>query len=679
MPALPALEQIRLERDADELLWCHIDAPGESINILTEALLAEIATLIGHLEQALPRGVVLLSTKANGFIAGADVRAFTRIAAAAEAERAIREVHAMFARLEQLACPTLALIHGFCLGGGLELALACRYRVARDDPSTRIGFPEVLLGIFPGFGGSMRSVRQIGAAQALELMLTGRAVDARRAARLGLVDRAVPERQMRAAARALLLEAAPRPSRAWRYRLMEAKPIRQLLAKYLRRQVRARADPGHYPAPYALIDHWQHNGGDETAMLHGEATGVARLLTGKTSRNLVRAYLLQERMKGLGRGTQGKVERVHVIGAGVMGGDIAAWCAAQGLHVTLQDREPRFIAPAMARAPEFLGKRLKDPRLVQAALDRLMPDLSGTGLARADVVIEAIIEQREAKLELLRAIEPRLKDTAILSTNTSSIALEALHEALRAPERLVGIHFFNPVARMQLVEVVRGAATDETWVSRASAFCTQIGKLPLPVQSAPGFLVNRVLTPYLLEATVLLESGLPAEAIDQAAVAFGMPMGPVELADTVGLDVCLAVARNMAAAFGLDIPAGLEQRVQAGQLGRKSGRGFYRYAKGKTRRKKVDPDPRREERIAERLILRLLNECAACLREGIVTDADWLDAGLVFGAGFAPHHGGPMHYAAGRGHAEVAAALAALERQHGPRFAPDRYWSAAAE
>lgn len=664
----------RLETDADQLLWCHLDVAGESANVLSPEVLEELARIVDGLQAEPPRGVVFRSDKASGFIAGADVKQFTRVGDRGEAERLIREVHDLFGKLERLPCPTLSIIHGYCLGGGLEFALTCHFRIALDDPETRLGFPEVLLGIIPGFGGTMRSIRRIGAIQALQLLLTGRTVDARRAKSLGLVDRALPERQLRAAARHMLLNGKRARTTPVLQRLVRIGPARRALGAYLRRQLQGRVRAEHYPAPYALVDHWVQNGGDERAMLEGECAAVPDLLTSATSRNLVRAYLLQERLKTFGQDAGPGIHRVHVIGAGVMGGDIAAWCAGQGLHVTLQDRAPRFIAPAMARAHELFRKRLIQPRLVRDAMDRLMPDLHGTGVSGADILIEAIVENRDAKLELFRSVEPRLKESAILATNTSSIALESLSADLRRPDRLVGIHFFNPVARMQLVEIVRGNATSDEWVGRAAAFCRCIGRLPLPVTSAPGFLVNRILTPYLMETTSLLEEGIAPEVIDDVAVGFGMPMGPVELADTVGLDICLSVARNLAEKPGLTVPVRLQEMVRAGHLGKKSGRGFYAYRRGRAVKTRQQESVESAPDIEERLILRILNECAACLREGIVSDPDLLDAGMIFGTGFAPFRGGPMHYARQRGFEGIVADLDDLAARLGDRFKPNSHW-----
>ncbi|HEB99040.1 MAG TPA: 3-hydroxyacyl-CoA dehydrogenase, partial [Thiotrichales bacterium] len=363
---------------------------------------------------------------------------------------------------------------------------------------------------------------------------------------------------------------------------------------------------------------------------------------------------------------------VHVVGAGVMGGDIAAWCALRGLKVTLQDQSPERIAPAMDRARKLFQKKLRDRRRVTAAMDRLVPDHRGRFVGQADLVIEAIFEDQEAKQVLFRDLEPRLKPDVLLASNTSSIPLERLAEALERPERLVGLHFFNPVARMQLVEIVRGEASSPEALQRAADFTRHIDRLPLPVASSPGFLVNRVLMPYLLEAVELVEEGVPPAAVDRAALDFGMPMGPIELADTVGLDICLHVARILGEALGLAVPARLQSLVDAGHLGRKSGQGFYRWSKGKP----VKPSARREAPAdaADRMILRLLNEAVACLREGVVEDADLLDAGMIFGTGFAPFRGGPMHYALRQGIDDMRCRLDDLTARHGSRFTPDPGW-----
>jgi 3-hydroxyacyl-CoA dehydrogenase/enoyl-CoA hydratase/3-hydroxybutyryl-CoA epimerase len=669
----------QLEIDADDIAWLCCDVPGSSANVLSAAVLEDLDERLAELQQRGPRGLVILSGKPGGFIAGADVREFTRLASHEEALQAIRRGQSVFDHLAALPFPTLALIHGYCLGGGLELALACRYRVARDDTGTRLGLPEVRLGIHPGFGGTVRSVALIGSLPALDLMLTGRSIDGRAARRIGLVDQAVPERHLRRAARQLILSAPPR-HRPTRLQALGGQAwLRPWLARYLRRKTRAKARPEHYPAPHALIDLWQRHLDDPARMLRAEAESVADLITGDTARNLIRVFLLQDRLKGLGRAGEFPVRHVHVIGAGSMGGDIAAWCALRGCQVTLQDQTPERIAPAMQRAHALFSKKLKRPRPVQEAWDRLLPDHQGLGVARAEVIIEAVFEDAEVKRALYRDLEPRMKAGAILCTNTSSIPLEELTTALQRPERLVGLHFFNPVAQMQLVEIVRGRDTGADTARKAMAFTRRIDRLPLPVTSTPGFLVNRVLMPYLLEAVTLEAEGVPATLIDETAVKFGMPMGPITLADTVGLDICLHVARILSRHMAVEVPQRLQGLVEAGHLGRKSGQGFYRYQKGKAVRPPANPHQAAPADLEDRLLLRLLNEAMACLREGVVADADLLDAGMVYGTGFAPFRGGPMQHIRSRGAAELLARLRELQQRHGERFAPDAGWETYAD
>ena len=654
---------------------CHLtlDRAESSTNSLSRQVLDELDLLLAGLERTPPRAVVIRSGKRSGFIAGADVHEFTTIDSAEEALQLIRRGQGILARIEALPLPTIALIHGFCLGGGLELALACRYRIASDDPGTRLGFPEVPLGIHPGFGGTLRSIRLVGPLAALGIMLTGRTLAARQAARIGLLDYVVPERQLDNALQALLA-APPAPRRLpLRERLAGLPLARSVVAHFLRRSVAKKADPRHYPAPYALIDLWRSFGRDEAANYAAEAKSVARLITGSSSRNLVRVFLLQERLKAQGKTDVDRPRAVHVVGGGVMGGDIAIWCALQGLQVTIQDVDPARLGQVVKRGQLLFSRVLKERRAVEAAMDRLLPDPDGHGAARADIVIEAIFEDADAKRELYRQLEPLMRPDAILASNTSSIPLEELAGCLARPERLVGLHFFNPVDKMQLVEVVAMANSDATALARAAALVLAIRKLPLPVRSSPGFLVNRVLMPYLLEAVTLVEEGVPPGVIDRAATDFGMPMGPVRLADSVGLDICLSVARIFARHYKTEVPARLEQLVAAGHLGRKSGRGFYLYGKGQDAKAASGGNPADAE-IGDRLMLRLLNEAVACWREGVVTDCDLLDGGVIFGSGFAPFRGGPLQYIRETGAEALYTRLCELEQRHGSRFTPDPGW-----
>jgi 3-hydroxyacyl-CoA dehydrogenase/enoyl-CoA hydratase/3-hydroxybutyryl-CoA epimerase len=640
----------RSETDQDNIVWLSFDKMETGTNVFSQEVLEELDRLLQGIAAQQPRGLVILSGKPNGFIAGADIKSFTRVRNEQDAMAFLQRGQEVFSRLAACTFPTVAMIHGFCLGG------------------------EVRLGIHPGWGGSARMVPLIGAIKAMDLILTGRSIDGRAAKRFGLVDCVAPERHLREAARRLVIE-QPAPHRAgFLDRLSNHALVRPLLARVFRRQVGKRASKRHYPAPYAVIDIWQRHAGNQPRMLQAEAESLARLITGATARNLIRVYFLMERLKSLGKASTWRPAHVHVIGAGTMGGDIASWCALRGFRVSLQDQAPERIAPALARAHTLFRRKLKHPRKVQAAMDRLMPDHRGYGVSRADIVIEAIFEDAEVKRSLYRDIEPRMKDDAMLATNTSSIPLEELTESLSRPGRLVGLHFFNPVAKMQLVEIVHGQNTDGEVANRAMAFTRQIDRLPLPVSSTPGFLVNRILMPYLMEAVVLESEGVPATLIDRAATDFGMPMGPVELADTVGLDICLHVAGILGRHFNAEVPQRLQKLVADGNLGKKSGQGFYRYRKGKAIRPRTGTGNWNMEDITNRLVLRLLNEAVRCLREQVVEDPELLDAGMVFGTGFAPFRGGPMNHVDAIGAQELLGLLEKEKQLRGERFKPDQGW-----
>ena len=666
----------------DNIATLHFDVADSSTNVLSAQALDEFEQILKQLKDEPAKGLMIVSDKSSGFIAGADISEFTTIKNEDEALKLIQRGQRIFDQLEALTIPTVSLIDGFCVGGGLELVLACDYRIATDQPRTRIGLPEVKLGIHPGFGGSMRLNRLIGAMAAMSLMLIGRTVSARQARRLGIVDYAVAKRHLQTAG-LNILQTKPAPKRAGKLKaLVSHNLVRPLMAWQFRKQVAKVAAKQHYPAPYALIDVWQSHASDDRAMLDAEAKSAAQLIVTDTSKNLVRVFMLQERLKSLGKQASAVAKtdqhRLHVIGAGTMGGDIASWCALRDYTVTLQDREPQFIAPAITRASQLFKRKLKPARLATAAMDRVQPDLTGKGIEDANVIIEAIVENAQIKQTLFKDIEARCPADAILATNTSSIPLETLSQVLKQPERLVGIHFFNPVAKMQLVEVVSAQNTNADVVSRAAAFVRSIDRLPLPVKSSPGFLINRILMPYLLEAIELLSESVAAETIDKVATDFGMPMGPILLADTVGLDICLSVANILADQLNMRVPPVLNETVEQGHLGKKSGQGFYQYKQGKPQKKSAkqlkSPDDEKRSEIEDRLILRLLNECIASLREGVVEDADLLDAGMIFATGFAPFTGGPMQYMETRGRDAVLQRLSELEDKFGERFKPDAGW-----
>jgi 3-hydroxyacyl-CoA dehydrogenase/enoyl-CoA hydratase/3-hydroxybutyryl-CoA epimerase len=457
--------------------------------------------------------------------------------------------------------------------------------------------------------------------------------------------------------------------------MINSTPGRRLAAKRMRAETAKRAPIDRYPAPHALIDLWESHGGSAPDMQQAEIASFARLLVTDTSRNLVRAFFLREKLKGLADGSFAG-RRIHVVGAGAMGGDIASWCAWHGFTVTLADMKAEPLARAVARAAELFGKIGHARTDIRDALDRLIPDLAGEGVRSADLVVEAVPEALDLKRKVHAAIEPRMKPGAILATNTSSIPLEELRTALERPDRFVGLHFFNPVSRMQVVEVVSHDQLSPAVALEARAFLGRIDRLPAPVKSAPGFLINRALTPYMLEAMVMLSEGVKRETIDAAAVDFGMPMGPIELADIVGLDICLHVAGTLKASLDRPFPEPtqvLHDKVAAGEVGRKSGKGLYEWKRGEAVKERDAPKPTPE--MTDRLILPMLDTCVACLREGVVADEDTADAAMIFATGFAPFRGGPMHYTRVRGVAEIRQTLWQFAQRYGERFRPDPGWN----
>jgi 3-hydroxyacyl-CoA dehydrogenase / enoyl-CoA hydratase / 3-hydroxybutyryl-CoA epimerase len=664
----------RLARGSDGVVWAVLDKAQTSANTLDDAVLGELDQILDLMQADRPVALVIRSAKPSGFVAGADVGQFRGANDVGEVEQRMARAHAIVDRLESQPYQTIAVVHGYALGGGLEVALACKVRIAVDG--ARFGFPEIQLGLHPGLGGTARFTRLIDPLQAMSFMLTGKTIAAKKAKALGLVDAVAPERHVRAAVNAAIRGDLRGDGQSLIDRLKDSAPARRLAAGRMRDEARKQARPEHYPAPGALIDLWERHGGDFEAMKAAEIGSFARLMVSETAQNLIRVFFLRETLKGLAE-DGGEIRRVHVIGAGAMGGDIAAWCAWSGLTVTLTDVKPAPIGGAIKRAAELYGKiSHDDPLKVRDALDRLVPDLKGEGARSADLIIEAAPEKVDLKKSLYAKIEPLMKPGAILATNTSSIPLEALREGLQRPERLVGLHFFNPVSRMQLVEVVRHDGLDPKVEEAARAFAGSIDRLPAPARSAPGFIVNRALTPYLVEAMAMLDEGVAKETIDKAAQRFGMPMGPIELADQVGLDICLAVADMLKRELKWDMPDApqwLRDKVERRQLGKKTGEGLYLWTGGHPVKAPnvAEPDPD----MADRLILPLVNTCAALLGESVSDDPDVIDAAMIFGAGFAPFRGGPLRYARQRGVAQVKARLEDLSRKYGDRFKPAEGWS----
>lgn len=694
---LDGLQHWKSHIDDNKIAYWTLDRADASVNTLSIDVMNELDKLIEVTENKSSelKGVVITSGKTSGFIAGADIQQFTVMTTFDEAFDIIRKGQLIFERLSNLSLPTVAVINGFCMGGGTELSLACDYRIAKDDPKTRIGLPEVKLGIQPGWGGTIRLPLLMGVLNAMNMILTGNPVGIKEALRTGLIDAAVPERYLAIAAKKMILEKPTPHHPTWLEKLPNQKLLRKWVAKLLRKKVSKHVRKEHYPAPYAVIDLWEKDGCTSKMALENEAKSIAQLITSVGAQNLIRVFFLQNQLKNLGKqfssdtpsqSRPAKFNHVHVVGAGVMGGDIAAWCALNGLKVTLQDREAKYIAPAIKRAYGLFKAKLKEERLVQETMDRLIPDLNGNGISQADIIIEAIIEETQAKQALFQLLEEKAKPHALLATNTSGIPLSKIASVMKNPERIIGIHYFNPVAKMPLVEIVHEANTDKNTIQQAAAFVRQIDKLPLIVKSAPGFLVNRVLMPYLLEALIILNEGHSPELIDEAALQFGMPMGPIELTDTVGIDVCLSVAKYLLLSNQAELTElpeqyqnmikNLEKRIAQKKLGRKTGEGFYVYKNNKPQKKVFDKKthPDLLNNISNRLILRMINESMACLREEIVETKDFLDAGMIFGTGFAPFRGGPLHYAEQFGIVKIVSALKDLEQKYGERFSPDKAW-----
>ena len=655
------------ETDSDGIVWLRIDKAGGGANVLSAEVLTELNSLIEPLHDDLPTGVVIYSGKSSGFVMGADINEFTTIESPQQAYELIRLGQRVLDGVEALACPTVAAINGFALGGGLELAMACDYRLALASRKRILGFPEVQLGIHPGFGGTVRSVRICGVRPAMQLMLSGQPITADKGRRIGLIDRIAAEEEWRQAASELISAAAPKRRAPMLERLLSLSFVRPMIRSVLIKQVASKARKEHYPAPYAIIDLWSRHGASTKSGYEAEARSIAELMCTNTSRNLVRVFFLQNKLKSQGKKPASAISHVHVVGAGVMGGDIAAWCAYRGLTVTLQDREQKFIEPALQRAEKMFSKRVRDDEERAATMARLQADVSGNGTADADLVIEAIYEDLTAKQELYAALQKKMKPGALLATNTSSIPLEELRTVLDEPQRFIGLHFFNPVALLPLVEVIRCEDTVAEALDIGLAFVRGIGKLPLECASSPGFVVNRVLAPYMAEAMELAEDGVPLVEIDRAAEDFGLPMGPIELIDSVGVDVALHVSKVLGAAIDRPVPELLAKMVDRGHLGRKSGQGFYAWTDGKPQKPAASGGDVPDD-IEDRLILPMVNEAVACLHDGVIGSADLLDAGVIFGTGFAPFRGGPLQYARERGVDSVVRRLDELASKYGERF-----------
>ena len=668
-------EHWKLEIDDAGIAWLCLDKAEAKANVLSSYVIEELNGVLDELEARPPKGLVLYSGKPGSFVMGADITEFSDFASAEEVARLGQLGQNVFRRFSSLPCPTVAYVNGVCLGGGLEIVMFFDYRIGPTGDKKLFGLPEVKLGLHPGFGGTVNAVQLCGVRAGMQLMLTGNPVNAKKALRIGLIDRIAGEDEWRKVALELVAQRPPRQKAPLVDRIMGLAPFRPFVRNMLIKQVASKARKDHYPAPYAMIDLWSAHGASPKTGFKAEAESFGRVMCTDTARNLIRVFFLQGKLKKQGNKTDTEIKHVHVVGAGVMGGDIAAWCALRGHTVTLQDREQKYIDPALERAAKLFSKRVRDDAKRAETSARLRADVNGDGAAEADLLIEAIFENLEAKQALYRELQAKMKPGALLATNTSSIRLEDLRTVLDAPKRFIGLHFFNPVAMLPLVEVIRCADTDQDAMDIGFAFTKGIGKFPLECLSSPGFVVNRILAPYMGEAMALAKEGVPLAEIDKAAVDFGMPMGPIELADSVGLDIAQHVAGILTTASDRDVPDNdLASMVEAGNLGRKTGQGYYRWEDGKAVKPPSSGGSVPAD-IQDRLILAMVNEAVACLHEGVVTEADLLDAGVIFGTGFAPFRGGPINYARERGVDSVKASLRELAENHGDRFAPHEGWS----
>ena len=625
--------------DEDGIAWLYLQTVGKSVNVLNNAVMTELECLLDRLENKKDlRGVALLSGKKGGFVYGADIHEFETLKTASEVANHMLYVHGLFNRIEALPVPSCVGVDGIAVGGGLEIALTFDRLFITSSSKTKLGFPEVNLGIMPGYGGSGRAYGRIGTKAVLDMMVSGRPIGSIDAIKTGLADELVdkPDDLEKSMREWIIGCNGEKPIFTELETEADATAIAAAKDKYLKR---LRSD--HTPAPAAIIEHVENFGHDKSAMSASEIDVFPNLMVSSASKNLRRVFYLTDAVRKSARGESG-IKRMHVVGAGVMGGDIAAIGAMAGLDVTLTDMNDAAIVGAIARAKKLFERRLKSDEKVALALARLRTDLDGNGATDADLIIEAVAEKLEVKQAVFKNLEAVSKASAILATNTSAIPLEDIATALNGPERLIGLHFFNPVPVLPLVEVIWSKYSDPEIVSRGMQFAGQIGKMPVRCKSAPGFLVNRALLPYIFKAIEAVAGGEKADHIDEALVDFGMPMGPIELADQIGLDVCLDVG------IVLGMPPAtkvlLDEKCRTGTIGRKSGSGFYEWDGNRAIRAHQSKDPRVMAAIAKNMLAPMIEECRQAVDENVVDTADSADAGMIFGIGFPGFRGGPLNW-----------------------------------
>jgi 3-hydroxyacyl-CoA dehydrogenase/enoyl-CoA hydratase/3-hydroxybutyryl-CoA epimerase len=692
VPAADQSRNLRRTMREDGICVLTFDRPGSSANIFDHATLEELRQELDFIAGA-PEvtGLILISAKPTIFIAGVDLRRLTESTPQSEIQELLEFGQAQIHRVAQLPMPTVAAIHGAAMGGGYEISLACDYRLAAADRVTRIGLPETNIGVLPAWGGATRLPRLIGLPKALDFILAGKIVNARQALKLGLVDELVPaERLVRAAVQKISRGKSRRPSH-W---LVNNPLTVAILTRSLRRRLLNKTR-GHYPAVMKAFEVMTRGITKSiTASLALEREGILELARTDACHNLIRLFFQQEHAKkltpeGSTRSLEPKpVERTAVIGAGVMGAGIAQWLSARGLPVVLRDVNTEQVARGMAGIAKLyrdgVQRHVLTPREARDGLDRIYPAPMEVPLRHVDLVIEAAVENLELKKKIFQRLGDLAGDGTLLATNTSALPVSGLAAVTLRPERVLGLHFFNPVHRMQLVEVIAAPQTAPEALARAVRFVQRLGRLPVVVKDSPGFLVNRILMPYLIEAGDLFEHGASLENLDEAMLDFGMPMGPMRLLDEVGVDVARHVAQTLAASFSdrMLVPAVLDKMVEAGLLGRKCGRGFYLYGKSG----KPGPNPAvailqggiRQQTAAaitrvelqERMVFLMVNEAAHCLEEQIVGAPEDVDFAMVMGTGFAPFRGGPLRYADSLGVEKIVGAMEILADGGATQFKP---------
>ena len=627
----------RYQIDQQNICWLELDVVGSSVNILRREVMTEWALIIDEIQKAEElSGLCFLSGKERGFVYGADIAEFDDLKTEEDVCELIELADKILSGIEALPCPTVCGIDGVAVGGGLELALAFDRVVVTSSTETKLGFPEINLGIMPGYGGTGRAMRRIKAKHVLDMVLSGRLLSGKEAKFIGLIDTVIDDAADLRKAIVDELTKPPVPD------LGQADSDVEQAVRHAEETVLRRLKKEQTPAPFLICEHFRASGADWRALVKTEPIRFSKMLLSEASHHLRRVFLLNDMVRKSARGDS-KIKTVHVIGAGTMGGDIAAVAAISGFQTSLSDLDAEAVQKAVRRASKLFERRLKTKDKVTAALARLSADPTGVEIAKADIIIEAVAERLSVKQSVFSAVEAKAKSDAILATNTSSILIEDIASALQSPERLIGLHFFNPVPVLPLVEVITGTSSDPAFISRAMQFSGQLKKMPVKVKSAKGFLVNRALLPYLFASIDAMIAGETPDKLDQALTRFGMPMGPIELCDQIGLDVCFDVGKVLGMTD--TVFQALQHKVNLGQLGRKSGSGFYEWDDKKALRPRADYPADELEKLAAELLAPMVTMCRSAVSEEIVDTADHADIGCILGIGFPTYRGGPLGWA----------------------------------